>query len=397
MNVVIVNCVFPPEPVVSAKIGLDLADSLVEYGHAVTVLRPRPSRPQGFKFGPYEESLLYNTITLESYICPSSNIWGRFRESRSFGMATNDFILNHKSQIDVVYINSWPLMAQLLTLKACNKASIPAVIHVQDIYPESLSNKFGGPIGRFINAILVPLDSSILRRASRIVAISQLMKEYLASSRGIAQEHFAVVPNWQDASEFTELEVKVKDEKLVFMYLGNIGPVAGIDLLIKAFARAKISNARLCIAGSGSSKRTLMQEALKHKELDIVFMDVPEGAVSKTQSKADIMLLPIKKGAAASSIPSKLPAYMFSAKPIIVCADSGSDVANAVKQSECGWVCQAEEVEELAFLMQRIKELTPEDRASIGGKARSFALRNFSKEEGVKNLRQEVLSVLKVN
>lgn len=43
-HILIVNCVFDPEPVVSAQIGKSLADSLYESGEKVTVIAPYPSR-----------------------------------------------------------------------------------------------------------------------------------------------------------------------------------------------------------------------------------------------------------------------------------------------------------------------------------------------------------------
>ena len=54
------------------------------------------------------------------------------------------------------------------------------------------------------------------------------------------------------------------------------------------------------------------------------------------------MLLPLKKGAAMSSIPSKLPAYMFSKKPIIGSLDVQSDTARAIIESDCGLVVEPE-------------------------------------------------------
>lgn len=395
MRIVIVNCVFPPEPVVSARLGFDLANELVSKGNNVTVLRPKPSRPQGFNFSEEEESELFNTITLDSYICPSSKILGRFRESRSFGEATKKYLQEHAKDIDIVYINTWPLMAQQITLKACDKLDIPSVLHVQDVYPESLANKFVQPLRSIVNRLIVPLDSYNLRRATKVVAISSKMKNHLSKTRQIDTGKIEVVLNWQDEREFLNNTQIKHSNDFVFMYLGNIGPVAGVELLIKAFAKANISNAQLCIAGNGSKKAELINEANKYKYLNIEFIEVPEGAVAKTQAMADVLLLPIKKGAGSSSIPSKLPAYMFSAKPIIVCADEGSDVALAVKEAECGLVSEPENESLLADLMREFSRITLEDRHSFGIKGREFALKNYSRKEGVRRLSEIILSAKK--
>ena len=45
MHVVIINAVYPPEPVVSARLGQDLAERLTLNANRVTVICPYPSRP----------------------------------------------------------------------------------------------------------------------------------------------------------------------------------------------------------------------------------------------------------------------------------------------------------------------------------------------------------------
>jgi hypothetical protein len=49
-NVVIVNAVYPPEPVVSAQMGRDLAVHLASIGAQVTVICPQPTRPYGVQY-----------------------------------------------------------------------------------------------------------------------------------------------------------------------------------------------------------------------------------------------------------------------------------------------------------------------------------------------------------
>ena len=47
MNILIISAVFPPEPVVSANLSRDLAEELSK-NNQVTVLCPKPTRPNGF-------------------------------------------------------------------------------------------------------------------------------------------------------------------------------------------------------------------------------------------------------------------------------------------------------------------------------------------------------------
>ena len=54
-KVLLALSVFPPEPIVSANLMADLAEELSKT-YIVTVLRPHPTRPKGFKMPEYESS-----------------------------------------------------------------------------------------------------------------------------------------------------------------------------------------------------------------------------------------------------------------------------------------------------------------------------------------------------
>ena len=47
----------------------------------------------------------------------------------------------------------------------------------------------------------------------------------------------------------------------VFMYLGNIGPVAGVETIIQAFCQLDNPNMFLVIAGSGSKKESRLERS----------------------------------------------------------------------------------------------------------------------------------------
>lgn len=382
-NILIITAVFDPEPIVSAKLSKALAESLC-IDHNVTVLSPKPSRPFGFKF---EEKVLdcnksFKHIILDSYICPQSSLIGRFTESYSFGKYCEDFINIHAGMIDVIYLNSWPLASQFLIVRVANKYCIPVITHIQDIYPESLSTKIGA-LSYFVNKALIPLDKYILNRSTHVIAISERMKSYLAQTRNIESSNLSVALNWQEHQDFLDVISGHNDDKFTLMYLGNIGPVAGVQLLIDSFVDANIPNSRLVIAGSGSMKTLLENYAKKYIDYDIQFWSVPEGKVADVQAKADVLLLPIKKGAASSSIPSKLPAYMFSAKPVLVSADLDSDTVKVVSKAECGICVNPESIKELSVAMITLSSSNIKLLREFGLNGRQFALKYFSKEKNI--------------
>ena len=397
-NILIVSAVFPPEPVVSAQISESLAKALFESGENVTVIAPCPSRPLGFDFKGNSISSNFKTadsskerlkiFNLPSFVYSKSGVLGRLWESISFGKACYSFILKSEMNYDKVYMNTWPIFGQLGVAFACLKKKVPYVIHIQDIYPESISKRLPSPFRQIVNFVLFPVENFVLKNAVKVIAISNKMKIYLLESRKLHSDKVSVVYNWQDEDDFNMAPRTVLNDKKVFMFLGNIGPVAGIPFLIESFSKV---NAKLIIAGSGSYKEYCIKFARQFPSTDVDFIDVPAGKVSEVQSRADVMLLPILKGYANTSIPSKLPAYMFSAKPVLVMADIDSDSAITVLNAKCGWAGEYGETDWLVNRINDISNIKQKDLNEMGVSGYNYAKTHFSKTCNLDNLKMQVL------
>ena len=209
--ILLLSSVFPPEPVVSASIVYDLAVALSEKWD-VKVVTPKPSRPMGFSFKEeYIENEGFEHIVLPSFTYPKSKIIGRMLESFIFGKHAAKYIKRNRKEIRCIYLNTWPLLAQYLIVKASKKYSIPSVIHVQDIYPESLLDKL--PLfKRLIFKFLLPIDKYIQKNSSKVVTISPKMKNILFTTRNMEENKIDVVHNWQNEEKFIEYRNSEKKE-----------------------------------------------------------------------------------------------------------------------------------------------------------------------------------------
>jgi hypothetical protein len=104
------------------------------------------------------------------------------------------------------------------------------------------------------------------------------------------------------------------------------------------------------------------------------------------QSMADVCLLPLKRGVSLNAVPSKLPAYFFSAKPVMATLDAESFSARCIQEAQCGWVGESENLEWLAAQMREVAMMPSTKLAAMGQCGRAYGLKHFSKAEGVRNL-----------
>lgn len=381
--ILIISAVFPPEPVVSAKISFALATEL-SLSNIVEVVSPKPSRPYGFEFEKTHEKYSFKHIIVNSFLSPQSNWITRAIESLSFGIQSISYIIKNNRRIDKIYLNTWPLFSQFLIVRTAKKFGIPTILHVQDVYPEAYTNQLiRGK--KLLNSFLIPIDAWILRNCSKVVTISDSMNEYLRVTRSINSSKMHVIRNWSstygaEKCNLDRLSTFSNEGYFTFMYCGNIGPVAGCDFLIDTFHNAKLKDARLVIAGSGSFKSKLIKRVEEDKILNVYFIDVPEGEVMNVQSRATILLLPLIPGASISSIPSKLPNYMFSSKAIIAVVDKNSDTAGVINESGCGWVIDPGDKIALSKLMELVMNLPIMEINEFGLRGLNYAKSNFSRE-----------------
>lgn len=389
-KILIISCVFAPEPVVSATISMDVAQALSKVND-VTVISPKPTRPLGYKFNQNQNTYPFQHIVAESFTCPKSKIYGRMKESYSFGKWCENYIKKNHENIDVIYMNSWPMFSQMFISKAAEKFNIPLITHVMDIYPESIVNKLPMMKSFFYRALL-PMDKNILQRSKKILTISENMKDQLQKSRDLHENKFEIITTWQNEENFVKYHESkektddLKDKPFTFMYMGNNGPVAGVEFLIVSFVNADIPHSKLIIAGSGSKTQDCKKLVKKLQAENIEFISVPEGKVPKIQDLADCMLLPVKKNGAYSSIPSKLPAYMFSAKPIIGSVDVDSDTAKAIISADAGIVVEPENEKELVAAMKKIAGWKKEILIEKGNNGFNYSLEVFSRKSNLKKI-----------
>lgn len=407
-NITIITAIYPPEPQVSARMSFDLANYLTGQGYSVTVLCPQPSRPLSADYSQYKNAAKtvvtsengIRIVRLPSFVAPKSRLLPRMWESFSFGRVVNEYLAADQKKPAVLYVNSWPMFAQALIAHFAKKNGIPMVLQIMDIYPEALTSKLPNVLQALIYGPLKKLDAWITRTAIKVVVISENMRQTYTENRQLPVESVVTVPTWQDESVFAYVpprseccnRYKIPLHMFTFLFLGNIGPVAGVDLLIRAFAETNIPNAQLVVVGDGTTKSDCVNLVKQLKLSHVHFISDPDiSNVPVLQNMAHVCMLPMKRGAGMSSIPSKLPSYMFSAKPVIATVDLDSDTARFIHEAECGWVGEAEDLTWLSDKMTEVSQLPMEDLEIIGQRGKKNGLVHFSRTTGVVSLANAII------
>lgn len=394
----IIASVFPPDAVTSAYLNVDLANALAKDGD-VTVIRPFPSRPKGVTYTDknIKQYDNFETVMVDSYRCPSSKILGRFRESISFGRACQKYIEEHHDEIDFIYNHSWHLFGYNMVAKTAVRYGIPYMAVVQDIYPESLfTSRYLPPfIQKLVMKTLGRLDRYTLRNAARVRTISEEMRAYLIKTRGLDAKKVYAVDNWQDDSNHFYKPMVGKYNPFVFEYLGSINSHSNVDLIIRAFAKAQLSDAELRIYGGGNKKDECVQ-LVKDLGLNKVRFDyVQRDDVPQVQAEASVLVLALSRGNGAFSLPSKVTSYMLSGRPILASVDVESATTRYINNAKCGVAVPPADEEALVQAIKMLYSMPSEELAEIGANARKFAETHLTREYNLNIVTNHIKDILK--
>src|SRR5919108_6407469 len=116
---------------------------------------------------------------------------------------------------------------------------VPVLVISQDVFPEIATElgRLGNPA---VVGVLRSLVGAYLRRADRIVAIGETMRERL-EAKGAPPERLLVIPNWVDTREITPqprdnswAEQHDLVGRFVVMHSGNVGHAQDLDSLVRS-------------------------------------------------------------------------------------------------------------------------------------------------------------------
>lgn len=392
-KILIITGVFPPEPVTSANMNFDLAMALSEM-YDVTVIHPKPSRPEGVTYEQKDENYPFKCLNVDSYIFPKSSPFGRMRESISFGKISAQYLSDHHDEFDFVYNDGWQLFGLYIVAKVCVKFNIPYIVPIQDIYPECFftNRKVPAMVSSIVCALMKPIDRYYQKKAYIVRTISDEMADYLSRTRQIDRGRYLVMDNWQNDEDYTV--EPIPSGKLVFGYVGSINNHSNTELLIKAFDKAAVEGAELKLYGRGN-RRDQCEELVKTLGNDnIVFDSVSKSEVPRAQSECSVLVLALPKGNGGLCLPSKMSSYLLSGRPVLASVDKDSATCRYINESGAGFCVEPDDIDALADSFKVISMMSKEELQYMGGKSRIFADKKLTRKANLTLLCNKISRIL---
>jgi glycosyltransferase involved in cell wall biosynthesis len=380
---------FYPDYASTGHLLTELAVGLSRMGCKVNVYTAHPtyrSRERARKSEVYEGVQVYR---LPSTQLDKNSKLGRILNSVSFFISALVALLLHRTSGPLLIVSVPPFLPFLGYIVRRLKGN-PYVALFYDVYPDIAVRlgylKSGGLMERIWNL----MNSLVLGHASRVIALSEPMKEIVfakANTNGQADEQkFQIIHNWVDEG-FIKPIAKTENwfvtqqglqDKFIVLYSGNIGLSYDLETIIAAAERLKDKKMAFLFIGEGGKKKKLQTLVAQRKIQNVMFLPYqPRDVLPFSLTCSDVSLVALEKGVEGLSMPSKLYTILASGRPVIALVEEDSAVARIIRDADCGARVAQNNVEGLVEVLDFYYQ-NREMMEKQGRNGREYCLRHFT-------------------
>ncbi|MDY2630719.1 glycosyltransferase family 4 protein [Clostridium sp.] len=255
---------------------------------------------------------------------------------------------------DVIFaISQPPIIGGLLGVIAKKIKKAKLIYNIQDFTPEVVE-AIGYSKSKLLIKLARKIDNYSCSQSDTVLVVGRDMLETIEKRFG--EKHSiktAVINNWVDEKEIYPLDSKHEkiinfkkkydlEDKVVFMYSGNIGLYYDLINILKVIEKFK-DNKDIVFAfiGDGAVKKE-MEEYAENKCLhNVKFIPYQKKEdLIYSLNAADIHIVNNAKGIKGVSVPSKIYGVMATGKSVLGILEEGSEARLLIEESNCGICCE---------------------------------------------------------
>jgi colanic acid biosynthesis glycosyl transferase WcaI len=386
VKLVVVCPHFAPDVAPTGAVMTRLAWELRRRGHTIEVLTSLPWYREhrvepGFdgRLVRWEDTPWGRITRIHPF--PTSNKRALFRRALAFGgfSAVAAALGARGDDVDGVLAMSPPLTLGLTGWAVARARGAPYVFNIQDVFPD-VAIELGMLDSPALIAAARRLERLCYERADAITVLGDDLRGNVADKVD-RPEKVRVIPNFVDTEWITPRaganEYRARhglEGRFVVMYAGNVGLSQSLDLLLAAArAFAHETGVAFVINGQGAARADLEWRA-RHLD-NVLFVDLqPEETLPDLLAAADVHVVPLKRGLARASVPSKTYSILAAGRPLVASVDPGSEIARLVARAGAGIAVPPEDPEAFTEALRHLVR-SPEEAAAMGRAGRAFVER----------------------
>ncbi|HEX8805106.1 MAG TPA: glycosyltransferase family 4 protein, partial [Acidimicrobiales bacterium] len=286
---------------------------------------------------------------------------------------------------DAVLAMSPPLTLGAAGWVAARRWRAPFVFNIQDVFPD-VAVELGAITNRQVIRVASWLERWSYRRADAVTVLSDDLRDNLvAKIEGRVADPYdriRVIPNFVDTERIRPADPEAgsyrREHDLVgrkvVMYAGNVGFSQSLELMLAAArALADRTDVVFVINGGGSARPDLQRDAAGLPNVRFVDFQ-PKERLPEVLAAADVHVVPLRRGLARSSVPSKTYSILAAGRPVVASVDEGTEVARVVEEAGAGLAVPPDDPSAFTAAVTKLLD-GPEQARAMGQAGRAFVER----------------------
>ena len=340
---------FPPE-IGAAPVRLaQLAATLRNHGHSVTVVTALPNYPAGRVLPGYRKKLFVRE-TLNGQPVIRTWVYARGQTGTLARLATyGSFVVSsilgclRAPRPDLLIVESPPIFLGLTAWFIHALTGRPYIVNVSDPWLE-FAREMGFIRSQKLYAMFEYLERFVYRHALRVNAVTQAIRSLLIQQKHVPEDKVLWLPNGVDLESFvpSEPDVHLRNElglsdRPTFVYAGSHQVSHGLEVVLEAAALLD-SSIQLVFVGDGTDKQRLVSHARQRGLTNVRFLDPrPVSEIPRILSLGRGALVVLRgEEAFSGSRPAKMLPAMACGIPLVYCGRG--EGARIVSESDSGLV-----------------------------------------------------------
>jgi colanic acid biosynthesis glycosyl transferase WcaI len=251
----------------------------------------------------------------------------------------------------------------------------PLIFNIQDVFPDAAVET--GAIGnRWIIDIAKIVERVSYRSAAAVTVLSEDLRANVAAKVPASRRDTVhVIPNFVDTHAISPMdrmtalrpELGIGDEPVV-MYAGNVGFSQSLEMVVDV--AKEMPDVAFVINGGGSARASLEQRAAG--AANVYFSGYqPIERLSEVLATGDVHLVPLKRGLARVSVPSKTYSILAAGRPVVAAIDADTEVPRILDASGAGVAVQPDDPDAVRAALEQLLD-DPRRRDEMGAAGRKW-------------------------
>jgi glycosyltransferase involved in cell wall biosynthesis len=336
-----------PQKNTDSNLYSDLIDEIASRGHDVIVINPDESRWKG-------NPIVYSRRSSQIVSVPT----GKITKTHIINKALNTMLIDfrytkalkpiiHGKNVDLV-MYSTPPITFINAIKLLKRRGAHTYLLLKDIFPQNAVDLGIFRKDGFLHLYFKKKEKALYRISERIGCMSKANHSYiLAHNTWLEPEKVEINPNSIVPLLISPLQLPenrirhslgIPEEKVLFVYGGNIGKPQGVDFILQVITALKaITDIFILIIGNGTEfcKIQALAESISKDSIKVLpFLEKEQ--YQKLLLVADVGMIFLDKRFTIPNFPSRVLDYFNFSLPVLAATDSNTDFGFMLTSNNAG-------------------------------------------------------------